>query len=89
MWTIISNISISAWNLDYDDITKCVDTLCKQVPLLASKMSLTNNYHNLSTYLDCLRDLGALIYNVNIKAYESRTKWAQTRSDQDLTNQSA
>ena len=30
--------------------------------------------HQLFAYLDSLKDLGALVYNVNIKAYEPKSR---------------
>ena len=65
--------------LDYDDISKCVDGLCQlyeqklkvQNP---GKPEVTYDCDDLFTYMDSLRDLGALVYNVNIKAYEPKSR---------------
>ena len=60
--------------LDYEDISKCVDGLCQ---LYEQKMKVQNpgkadviyDVSELFNYLDELRDIGALVYNVNTKAY--------------------
>ena len=63
--------------LDYDDIAKCVDGVCQlyeQKLKVANpgKSEVTYDVSELFAYLDELKDLGALIYNVNIKAYEPK-----------------
>ena len=65
--------------LDYDDISKCVDGLCQ---LYEQKLKVQNrdkseisyDVSELFEYLDSLADLGALVYNVNIKAYEPKSR---------------
>ena len=36
------------------------------------KTEINYDVHQLFTYLDSLKDLGAMVYNVNIKAYEPK-----------------
>ena len=65
--------------LDYDNIKSCADGLCN---LYESKLKVQNpdkdevlyNANDLFDYIDSLIDLGAMIYNVNIKAYEPKGK---------------
>ncbi len=65
--------------IDYDDIGKCVDGVCQlyeqRLRLQNSdKQEVTYDVHQLFAYLDTLKDLGALVYNVNIKAYEPKSR---------------
>ena len=65
--------------IDYDDIGKAVDGVCQ---LYEQRLRLQNSdkneisydVHQLFAYLDSLKDLGALVYNVNIKAYEPKSR---------------
>ena len=63
--------------IDYDEISKFVDGICllyeQRLRLQNSgKSEVTYDVHQLFQYLDSLKDLGALVYNVNIKAYEPK-----------------
>ena len=63
--------------IDYDDIGKCVDGVCQlyeqRLRLQNSdKQEVTYDVNQLFLYLDSLKDLGAMVYNVNIKAYEPK-----------------
>ena len=65
--------------LDYDDIAKCVDGLCqlyeqKLKVQNRDKQEVTYDVSELFDYLDSLTDLGALVYNINIKAYEPKSR---------------
>ena len=40
----------------------------------SDKQEVTYDVHQLFGYLDTLKDLGALVYNVNIKAYEPKSR---------------
>lgn len=65
--------------LDYDDISKCVDGVCQlyeqRLKLQNSdKTEVTYDVAELFTYLDSLKDIGTLVYNVNIKAYEPKSR---------------
>ena len=65
--------------LDYDDIGKCVDGMCQ---LYEQKLKVQNpgktevqyDVAELFQYLDSLKDLGALVYNSNIKGYEPKSR---------------
>ena len=65
--------------LDYDNVKLCVDGLCN---LYEQKLKVQNpdkqeiayDAFKLFEYIDSLGDLGALVYNVNIKAYEPKGK---------------
>ena len=63
--------------LDYDDIGRCVDGVCQlyeqRLKLQNSdKTEVTYDVSELFAYLDSLKDIGILVYNVNIKAYEPK-----------------
>ena len=65
--------------LDYDDIGKFVDGICQMYEQKlklqnSDKQEVTYDVAQLFEYLDSLNDLGALVYNVNIKAYEPKGK---------------
>ena len=65
--------------LDYDDISKCVDGVCQlyeqRLKLQNSdKAEVTYDVAELFAYLDSLKDIGTLVYNVNIKAYEPKSR---------------
>ena len=65
--------------LDYDDIGKFVDGICQMYEQKlklqnSDKQEVTYDVAQLFEYLDSLKDLGALVYNVNIKAYEPKGK---------------
>ena len=65
--------------LDYENVKLCVDGLCN---LYEQKLKVQNPDKNevkydvsqLFAYIDQLIDLGAMVYNVNIKAYEPKGK---------------
>ena len=65
--------------IDYDDIGRCVDGVCQLYEQRlrlqnTEKREVTYDVHQLFLYLDSLKDLGALVYNVNIKAYEPKSR---------------
>ena len=65
--------------LDYENVKLCVDGLCN---LYEQKLKVQNPDKNevkydvsqFFAYIDQLIDLGAMVYNVNIKAYEPKGK---------------
>ena len=65
--------------LEYADISKCVDGVCQlyeqRLRLQNSdKQEVTYDVQQLFAYLDQLTDIGAMVYNVNIKAYEPKSR---------------
>ena len=65
--------------IDYDDISKCVDGVCQMYEqrlklLNKEKQEVTYDVSELFQYLDSLKDLAAMVYNVNIKAYEPKSR---------------
>ena len=65
--------------MDFSNVKLCVDGLCN---LYEQKLKVQNpdkqeilyDVSKLFDYIDSLRDLGALLYNANIKAYEPKGK---------------
>ena len=65
--------------VEYADISKCVDGVCQlyeqRLRLQNSdKQEVTYDVQQLFAYLDQLSDIGALVYNANIKAYEPKSR---------------
>ena len=65
--------------IDYEDIARCVDGVCQLYEQRlrlqnTDKHEVTYDVHELFLYLDSLKDLGALVYNANIKAYEPKSR---------------
>ena len=80
--------------MDYDNVKLCVDGLCN---LYEQKLKVQNpdkqeigyDAYKLFEYIDSLSDLGALVYNVNIKAYEPKGKeWVKDQIYRGLKHQS-
>lgn len=70
----------SKTHLDYDDISKCVDGICQlyeqklKIQNPASSEDVSYSVQELYQYVDSLHDVGVLVYNYNLKAYEPKSR---------------
>ena len=54
------------------------------------KLEVTYDVGDLFTYLDSIKDLAALVYNVNIKAYEPKSReWVKQQVYSGLKHQAS
>ena len=81
--------------LDFENLKDCVDGICN---LYENKLKVQDpneeeikyDASQLFDYLESLTDLGAMIYNVNIKAYEPKGKdWVKEQIYKSLKMQSS
>lgn len=79
--------------LDYENLKLCVDGLCN---LYEQNLKVRNpeqeeikyDVAQLFEYIDTLTDMGAMLYNVNIKAYEPKGKeWIKEQIYKGLKHQ--
>lgn len=81
--------------LDFEDISKLVDGICQMYEQKLKvdhpdKQDVTYDVSQLFNYLDDLKDLGALVYNVNIKAYEPKGRdWVKLQVYNGLKHQAS
>ena len=82
--------------LDYDDIGKCVDGVCQlyeqylKIKNPGQQEDVTYDASELFAYIDSLKDVGCLIYNFNLKAYEPKSRdWLKQQVYNGLKNQAA
>ena len=81
--------------MDYDSVKNLVDGLCSMYEQKLKvqhpeKKDILYDVSKLFEYLDSLADLGALLYNVNIKAYEPKGReWVKEQIYRGLKQQSA
>ena len=80
--------------IDYDSIKVCVEGLCylfeqKLKTQFPELQEITYDVQKMFDYLDSLEDLACMIYNVNIKAYEPKSRdWIKEQVYRGLKQQS-